>query len=260
MQPTTFKASLAMALDCALLFERATGHTPDVWQAQLLRSTERRVLLNCARQSGKSTVVASIALHSALYNAGALVLALSPSLRQSQELFRKVQHQYRALGRPVAAVSETTTHLELGNGSRVVCLPESEETIRGYSAVALLVIDEASRVADAVIDATLPMLAVSGGRLLCLSTPWGRQGFFWQTWTQGGERWQRFKVTALDCPRITPDVLAEARTRGEWFYQQEWMGEFGEREDSVFDFALVQRAVTPAITAYNGALPAVDDW
>lgn len=96
------KTDLANALDPARLFRSATGHTPDPWQAQLLRSTAPRILLNCCRQSGKSSAVATIALHEALFRPGSLTLALSPSLRQSQELFNKIKTQERALGRPVA--------------------------------------------------------------------------------------------------------------------------------------------------------------
>src|SRR2546429_331295 len=113
MEQATFRNSLAMALDPVMLFRRATGLAPDDWQAKLLRSTAPRVLLNCCRQSGKSTCTASLALHAALYQAPALVLLLSPSLRQSVELYRKVSGQYRALGRPVASVAETLTNLEL---------------------------------------------------------------------------------------------------------------------------------------------------
>jgi hypothetical protein len=68
----------------------AAGLVPDRWQSELLRSRAARVLLNCCRQSGKSTTTAAMALHAALYTPDSLVLMLAPALRQSQELFRKV--------------------------------------------------------------------------------------------------------------------------------------------------------------------------
>src|SRR5258708_33655055 len=70
-----------LAIDCHV--------TPDEWQAGVLRSTARKSLLLCSRQSGKSTTVALRALHDALYAAPAMVLMVSPSQRQSGELFRK---------------------------------------------------------------------------------------------------------------------------------------------------------------------------
>src|SRR5215210_8589843 len=100
-------------------FARSLGIKPDAWQEELLRSTPDRVLLNCCRQSGKSTMSAVVALHRALYHPGSLILCLAPALRQSQELSAKVFGFYRGLGRPVPPHSEGKLSLELENGSRI---------------------------------------------------------------------------------------------------------------------------------------------
>jgi hypothetical protein len=86
-----------------------------------------------------------IALHRALYHPGSLILCLAPALRQSQELFGKVLGFYRNLERPVLPQAERKLSLELENGSRIVTLPGSEKTIRGFSGAALLIVDEAAR-------------------------------------------------------------------------------------------------------------------
>src|SRR5262249_46209279 len=116
------------------------------------------------------------------YSPGALVLLCSPSLRQSGELFRKVLHLFEALQRPVAVRTTSALQLELVNGSRILSLPAQEETIRGYSGVNLLLIDEAARVPDALYRSVRPMLAVSQGRLVALSTPYGKRGWFYEEW------------------------------------------------------------------------------
>src|SRR5262249_51820079 len=144
------------------------GMDVDPWQRNLMISNDPRVLLNCSRQSGKSTVTSAIALHTALFTPNSLVLLLSPGQRQSSEIFRKVMDGYNALHRPVKATYETQLKIEFQNGSRILCLPGKEETIRCYSPN-LLVIDEASRVPDDLYRAVRPMLAVSKGRLICLS-------------------------------------------------------------------------------------------
>ncbi len=105
---------------------------------------------------------------------------LSPGERQSKEFLRKAVGLYRALDRPVPSDAENKLELELSNGSRIVALPGNEGTIRGYSGVNLLVVDEASRVPDALYVAVRPMLAVSGGRLVALSTPMGTRGWFYE--------------------------------------------------------------------------------
>jgi hypothetical protein len=217
---------------CALA--TAAHIAPDPWQADVLTSTAPRLLLNCSRQSGKSSIVAVLAVHTALYAAPALVLLLSPGLRQSAELFRKVATVYAATGRRVPAEAESVLRLELANGSRIEALPGSEATVRGYSGVDLLVFDEASRVADPLYFSTRPMLAVSGGRLIALSTPFGTRGWWWDAW-EHGEGWQRVRVPATECPRIAPTFLVEeAATLGEWWYRQEYCCEFMDAEDAVF--------------------------
>src|SRR5687767_9822375 len=117
MQTADVARDLALALDPVCLAEHG-GLFLDKWQRDVLRSRAARVLLNCARQSGKSTTVAVLTLHTALYEPGSLSLVLSPGERQSMEFLRKVLGLYRTLGRPVPADAENKLELELSNGSR----------------------------------------------------------------------------------------------------------------------------------------------
>ena len=235
-------SDLARALDPVLLAEQV-GIVPDPWQANVLRSSASRLLLNCSRQSGKSTITSILALHTALYTSGSLVLLLSPSLRQSGELFKKALGVYKDLGRPVAPESETALTLTLDNGSRIVSLPGSKDgNIRGYSGVNLLVIDEAAWVAESLYMSVRPMLAVSGGRMLALSTPHGTRGWFYEAW-RGVEPWERYEVPATLCPRISPAFLAEEkRSMGDWWFQQEYGCTFSEAETQAFRREDVERA------------------
>jgi hypothetical protein len=146
-------------------------------------------------------------------------------------------------------VAESALRLELANGSRIVALPGSKEaTIRGYSSVALLVVDEAARVSDTLYQSVRPMLAVSGGRLVLLSTPFGKRGFFHHEYTEGGPGWERVKITAPELARIDPRWLADERNRiGDWWYRQEYMCEFVETDDQVFGYDDVMRAISSEV-------------
>jgi hypothetical protein len=234
-------------------FARALGVEPDRWQEQLLRSEAGRILLNCSRQSGKSTMAAVLALHRALAVPDSLVLCLAPALRQSQELFGKVLGFYRDLGRPVAADAEQRLGLELTNRSRIAALPGSERTVRGFSGVDLLIVDEAARVDDALVYSIRPMLAVSGGRLLMLSTPYGKRGVFYEEWTGGdGSAWERFEVPAYQCPRIPPAFLkAERRSMPEWWFAQEYGVEFREALDQLFTSEMIEGARADDLEEYR---------
>ena len=198
------------ALDPVTLAQR-TGLTPDPWQRNVLTSPARQIILLVSRQSGKSTVSSVRALHRALSVPFSLVLLLAPAYRQSKELFRRMKNAYSTLPAPVALASESALEMEFRNGSRIVALPGKEETIRGFSGVSLLIVDEASRVADELYQAIRPMLSVSGGEILLLSTPFGKRGFFHHEWTEGSADWHRVKVTAYDCPRISRAWLDEER-------------------------------------------------
>jgi hypothetical protein len=242
---------LRLALD-RVSFARSVGVEPDPWQEDLLRSSSERILLNCSRQSGKSTMPAVMALHRALYHPGSLVPCLPPALRQSQELFGKIAGFYRDLGRPVAPQVERKLSLELENDSRIITLPGSEKTIRGFSGAALLLVDEASWVDDGLYYAIRPMLAVSGGSLMMLSTPYGKRGVFYEEWT-GGHGWERYEVPASRCPRISEEFLEQERVSlPPFIFRQEYECSFEETEDQVFTTDLIDRALTEEVKPLFG--------
>ena len=208
--------------------------------------------MNCARQSGKSTAAGVLALHKALTVPGALVLILAPAERQAKELFSKVATFYQALGHPVPADSYRRLGMELANRSRIEALPGTEKTVRGFSGVDLLIVDEASRVADELYYAVRPMLAVSGGRLMMLTTPYGKRGVFFEEWTEG-EGWERYEVRAAECPRIPTSFLEEERRAlPAWVFRQEYECSFEETEDQVFSHELVSAAITDEVAPLFG--------
>ena len=246
----TLAEDIRLALD-RVSFAEQLGITPDPWQRDLLQSTANRTLLNCCRQSGKSTMSAVIALHRALYHPDSLILCLAPALRQSQELFAKIAGFYRDLGRPAPPQGERRLSLELENGSRIVTLPGTERTVRGFSGVDLLLLDEAARVDDALFHSTRPMLAVSGGALTMLSTPYGRRGVFFEEWTNG-EGWERYEVPAAKCPRIPAAFLeAERRSMPDWWFLQEYGVVFMETEDQLFTHEMIEGARDDELEEYR---------
>jgi hypothetical protein len=235
--------------DAVLMAQRA-GIVPDDWQSNLLRSDARQMILNCSRQSGKSTISAVLAVHEAIYAPGSLTLLLAPSLRQSQELFRKVKDIFIALQSPYTPQigEESNLRLELDNGSRIVSLPGTEATVRGFSSVGLLVVDEAAVCEDSLFYSIKPMLAVSGGRIILLSTPRGRRGFFFDVWTNGAGDWHRTRITAQECPRISPQWLEnEKRTMPDFWFRQELECEFTETLDSFFNYDDIERATSSEV-------------
>jgi hypothetical protein len=200
-------------------------------------------VLNCSRQWGKSTITAAKAVHQAYTEAGSLTLVVSPSARQSGEFLRKAAGFVRKLKIRPKGDGDNEISLALPNGSRIVGLPGTEATIRGFSAVRLLLVDEASRVSDDVYLAIRPMLATSDGALWLMSTPNGRRGFFYDTWANGGPEWERIRAPATECARIRRSFLEEERrAMGERYFRQEYLCEFEDTVSGVFGRDLVDRA------------------
>lgn len=245
-------ADFRRALDPVSIFREgvrdADGEhvAPAPWQCDVMRSQARRQLILCSRQSGKSTTIGAKAAGGLVYAPG-LYLVISPTLRQSRLLFAKTVGVYKRLGDVPAIRSESANEMILANGSHLVALPgDNDATIRGFSAPKAVLIDEASRVSDALYAAVRPMLAASpNGQLIALTTPYGMRGWFWEQWT-GGKGWETTKITAADCPHITEEFLAEEREgMSEWQFRAEYDCEFTDTNESFFASELIDAAIKP---------------
>ena len=216
---------------------------PDPWQVGVLEQSHPRQLILCNRQAGKSTTVATKACSGLIFDPG-LYLIVAPVLRQSRLLFDKAVEVYKRLGDAPRIEKENASELVLENGSRLVALPGDDDgTIRGYSAPKAVYIDEASRVKDDVYAALRPMLAVSQGELMCLTTPYGRRGFFYEAW-EFQKGWAKTRITANECPRLTPEFLEDERANmGEWRFRQEYLCEFVDTEEQFFSSDLIDAMV-----------------
>jgi hypothetical protein len=221
----------------------ALGLVLDEWQARVLQSPSPRKLLNISRQGGKSTISAVLGLHESIYIPDSLTVILSPSQRQSGELFRKVTRFRERLPFTLDLIEDNRLSMTVRGGGRVISLPSSEATVRGFSGVTLLIGDEAARIPNNLYLATRPMLATSNGTLILMSTPFGKRGFFWKAW-DSETMWHKEEVTAAMIPRITPEFLAEEESLmpKNWFLQ-EYFCQFLESTDSVFGYDDVMNAL-----------------
>jgi hypothetical protein len=238
----TTPLELSLGMNAAEFARQRLDFEPDPHQTRVLMSTANRAILNCTRQWGKSTVCAIKALHRALYTPGKDVVIACPSQRQSAEFLNKVSAFLQILDIPRKGDGRNRHSLKLPNESRIIALPgQLQQTVRGFSALSLLIIDEAAQVTDTLYLALRPMLAVGRGDLWLLSTPYGKRGFFYRAWTEAGHRWERFTVPATECPRISPEFLQEEREAGgARYFGQEYLCEFHSTHDALFDETLIR--------------------
>jgi hypothetical protein len=227
----------AYAFDPARFAKDRLDFQPDPRQAEVLKLSIRRGLLNCSRQWGKSSVTAIRAVHHAFFNENSLTLVLAPTERQSAELVRKCRRHLARLDLKLRTDGSNKTSIQLPNGARIIGLPGNEGNIRGFSAVSLLLIDEAARVPDELYHSVRPMIATTGGKaaIWLLSTPKGKRGFFYQEFANHDSRFTAISVPATDCPRISPEFLAEERKAlPEHLFLQEYMCQFSQSAASLF--------------------------
>jgi hypothetical protein len=171
---------------------------------------------------------------------------ISKSERQSGELYRKFLGYYDGLDDPPGMPEDKALSCTLSNGSRVVALPGVEDSIRCYSSVSLIIEDEAAYVHDALYQALRPMLAISHGEIM--STPNGRQGHFYETFTCTDQSWFKLTVTADKCPRISEEFLQSERLNmPESKFRQEYFCEFISMDGSLFSSDLFKSLSNPEI-------------
>jgi hypothetical protein len=216
--------------------EMISGLDLDEWQKGVLRSTAKRLMLLCSRQSGKSEAVALLAAVIAVR--GGAVIAVGPSLRQSANLFRRMRAHLQKAG--ARFTRETTTEISLVGGGWATCLPgDRPSMLRGLSlrhtGEAALLIDEAAFTKAELWPVASPMLAAApDARLVMLSTPAGPVGEFHRAWTDESGVFERITVKASDCPRISPAFLEEEKRRLGVLFEQEYLCKFIASGASVF--------------------------
>lgn len=254
--PTLAEVESEIARRSAVEFAKACGlKEPDQWQKDVLQWDGERLILNCARQSGKSTIAAMKALYMAVTLEKQLILLVSPSLRQSGELFKKVREFIREMPDELKPklIEDNKLSCALENRSRIVALPGEERTIRGFSGATLIIEDESARVKEALYMSIKPMLAVSKGKLILMSTPFGQQGHFYDVWNNNDPDWKKILVTAYDNPRITDAFLEkEKKEMGDWWFDQEYMCIFREDIDSIFTSELILKAMDDSVKPLYG--------
>lgn len=222
------------------------GISLDPWQADALTTDRHDVLLCVTRQGGKGMVASLLALDGMVNDPGSTTVIVSRADRQAKRLLHRIKRLYRMLENTSPFLVDSTMTIELRNGSEVLALPGSEETIRGIEAVDLLIVDEAALVPDDLFAAVHPMLATTDGRCVAMSTARGRRGWFYTEWSGSDVEWHRAKITAPEIPqRIKPAWLERTRKRiGERMYRQEFLCEFLEAEDSLFMLDDINAALT----------------
>jgi hypothetical protein len=216
----------AYRIDPALWMHEVLGINPHDWQKTFLRAPRgASIAVLTARQVGKTTAAAVGMAHSAWFMPGSLSVIACPSQNQSAEALRKVREMVLKAGAELT--TDNVFRLELGNGSRILALPGTQESIRGLTVDAWIVADEAAQLDPAIRAALNPMRTqCRNARFAMLSTAWSRTDPFWSVWDKDDPSWMRIRATIdVEPTLIASEVLErERRQLSEDDFKREYLG------------------------------------
>ena len=234
---------IAYRVDPALWVREVLGMTPTSWQELFLRARRgASILALTARQVGKTTTAAWAIAHYMLFTPGSLSVIACPAQRQSAEAVRRVREVLIKVGAELE--SDNVFALELKNGSRVLALPSSDDSICGLTVDGWIIADEAARLPEDLIAALRPMRARRPqARFAMLSTAWSRTDPFWTAWAGDEQSSIRLKATADAIETFSPEFLEqERRALGDDGFKREYLGIPSGGHVSPFNWAMYDRA------------------
>ena len=219
---------------------------PDTKQVDVLNHDAHRLILCCARQWGKSTIIAIKALHFAIHNPGTEILITADTEDHGGIIVGKIAAYAASLAIPTRRAHGKKYSVLLPNGSTIFAVAATERAVVGYTA-SIVIVDEAAITPDAVISYLSRTLSRTNGRLWLLSTPRGQIGLFCAIWHDESPTWHRVKATVDDAPYISPDFLEEQRRLFPDIFRQEFYCEFLQPPGRLLSRERFAKNVDPAL-------------
>lgn len=225
-----------------------------------------KVAVRSSHGIGKTFTAAQAVLWFLAVHANSRVITTAPTWTQVEQLL------WRAIRGQVAKAHDAgqgemfprphTTKLELGpEWFAIGQSTDQPERFQGHHADhLLLVVDEASGVAEAIFEAAEGFLTAEGAKVLLIGNPTQLGGQFYRAFTSESTRWHQIHVSTLDTPNYTgeqvPADVARALPRKDWaaemaeawgedspVYQVRVLGNFATNAaDSVIPLAWVEAA------------------
>lgn len=250
----SYLQGLTVSLDPVERFRLAIGE-PDPWQVRLLNTdpanneTDQMVLTLVGRQSGKSTTCACLAYDD--FSRGKTVILFAKALRQSTELFRRVLTFKNTDPFCPPIVRQTQTELEAHprHGGRIIVVPATDQA-RGMTADTILGDEVAFITPDDAVTQFFPMRKPAG-RILLVSTPNLRQGYFYDTFMDSTANVRRIKAVSMETTRKDrlQQIEFDRRTMPESTFRREHLCEFIGAGTPLVSWEALEAATTTEVHA-----------
>lgn len=196
-------------------------------QRKLVKSKARKSCLICGRGAGKSYACASLALLYLLHGRNVLIggtthdnlhdtlFAEIKSIAMEWEIYDLITWR------------ESPMSLEIGQAHVWFGFYQAVESVRGYSRVALIILDEAFLAPPSILMTWGPCMRNAGCRTRIVGATTPRQGSLWNiTMSDPKCDWEIIGAKSVDNPHITDEemelILSEIKTKE--MYDQEILG------------------------------------
>lgn len=230
------------------------------------KGTGKVVVCKSSRQKGKSYLVGGLLLYYAINYSDTKNYCLSPSFKQAKNIYETILKAIIKSG-VVKTKNKTDLMITLINGSVIKFLSaEQREQLRGYTAD-FMCIDEAAFIPDNIFHLVLPFVDAKKAPLLLVSSPFIKQGFFYQYFCYGLEKTHNTVTIDWSDPIykesieqiLPPEKLEEYRQiLPSRVFQSEYLGEWLDEDGAVF--INLKNCIKPAYIGKNDKLYVGVDW
>lgn len=235
----------------------------DKWQQDVLNA-KGHFLLCTGRQVGKTTIFAIKAAEYMIKNKGARIIVVSLTEDQAHliiiMILNYLESKYKSWLKKPFSKNITKNKIVLNNNSQVLSRPvgNTGDAVRGFTGD-VLIIDEASRMPESVFIAGKPTLLTTGGQIWMCSTPFGKQGYFYESYLNKRKRFKVFHISSEEVihKRQISDSWTqkqrdeaikmldeEKQDMGTLSYSQEYLGLFMEDLRRLFSDAWISKVCT----------------
>ena len=198
-------------------------------QQEVANSPARWKILCAGRRFGKTRLGVQMCMDVALR--GGRAWGVAPTFSIARVGWGDIAASAKSFPREIEPnVSLANMQIDLHSGGSIaVRSADNPQRLRGEG-LDFLVMDEAAFVKPEVWQEVLrPTLTERKGSALFISTPIGRNNWFYDLWetAEEGENWERFRYATTDNPMIDPEEVEAARTEvGSIVFAQEYLAEF----------------------------------
>ena len=234
----------------------------DPWQKKAL-DCKGHMLLCTGRQSGKTFLMARKAASYMLNHENCRIIVVSLTEDQAELMIIMVLDYLEK--NHLSQIEEkkkqpTKTRIFLKNGAMILARPcgNTGDAVRGFTGD-VLILDEASRMPEFAFIAAKPTLLTTGGKIWMCSTPFGKSGYFYESFinkhkrftvihTNSEEVMKKREITETWTQQRRDGALRtleeEKKDMSKLQYAQEYLGEFIDELRQFFSDELINETLS----------------